>query len=671
MLTSKFQSVNARRCFKFSIVLYSLFTVSSFAVISASPAFAQSTTPLDTIVVEGETVDAPVEGALQDAGVADQQDRTDTAVTVTKQDLIKKRSSVAYDALETQPGMNVVKRLGLTGAGLSRLTLRGNGGVGPAGIQVYVDGRPDATVSFAHPTPSALGVADIELIEVLLGPSPVLHGSGKTGVINMITADPEKGLHGFIEASYGGFDTVQTFFGSSYAGDAGYIRVGGSYRETDGPNPDSDATIENINFKAKLQFSDNFDITFSAARNEDDFNVFREFFVPGPFTDPRTERLALTQTVADLTLNAYFGNVKSSLKFFYDDLDPKSQVLDAPEERADVHEKGIRFKTEWAASKQTKVIAGIDYLEAEAKNSPVRTPPLPITTPIARVHEELDELAFYLYGEQDLTDEFKVIGGVRLIEHSAYGDEQAWEAGLIYSPQVKDAANLFYDTAFRVRATRGYQSPTLQQLYGVFRGGRTGPANPDLGPEIVHQYEAGFHKKFNKGHFDVVYYHQEGRDLISIPASPPPPPPDIENNVEYSNHGVEIKLHYSPTNNLETMVGVSLNDFEQETNRFLRVPETTFDFGLTYKHSLFKSHDLSVGLFGRYAQDTFDVAVGTTGPRIKLDDYFVADLKINFEANENTRLFFGVDNITDENYELVTGIPAGGVSAYGGVHLKW
>lgn len=675
------------------------FLLSAFVIALSSPALGQGTTPLPPITVPGTIVDSGAavtadavaeDGSTFETTPVDQAQRTDTVKIVDQQEIEDKRSSVAYDVLETKPGLSVVRRLGLTGAGLSRLSIRGNGVVGPAGLQVYVDGRPDATVSFAHPTPSALSTADIESIEVISGPSPVLNGSGKTGAVNIKTADPKKGLHGFIESSYGMYETTQNFASVSYGDEFGYVRVGGSFRSTDGSNPDSDAEIGNINFKGKIQIDEVWDVTFAAARNEDSFNVFREFFVPGPFTDPRTQTLDLTQTVADFTINADFGNVVSSLKFFFDDLTPRSQVVDFPEQRANVEEKGFRFKTAWAVSDQTNIITGVDFLRADAENSPV-LPPFggpQLSIPRNRVHEELDELSFYVFAEQALTNSISVSGGIRHIEHSEYGDEQAGELGILFVPQISDPSNLFHASSFRARATRGYQSPTLQQLFGVFRGGRTGPANPSLGPEIVYQYEVGFNKAFRQGSFDIVAYFQDGDDLIGLPARPtrnpnfPPPPPflpppDILNDVEYENYGLEATLQYSLTANLDAMIGVSLNDFDQATNRFLRVPEKTVDFGVIYRTSVVRNNDLSISLYGRYAMDTFDVAFTPDfppalprAPREKLDDYFVADLKVNFEANDNTRLFFGIDNITDEDYELVDGIPGTPLSVYGGIRLQ-
>lgn len=594
----------------------------------------------------------------------EQAQRADTATVITQEDLEEKRSAVAFDVLENQPGLNVVRRLGMTGAGLSRLTIRGNGAVGPAGIQIFVDGRPDATVSFAHPTPSALGLAEVNHIEVIHGPSPVLHGSGKTGVVNIVTAKPEPGLHSHLELSYGGFSTHEHFGGVSYGGNDGYARLSFSNRGTDGDNPDSDADVESYSFKGSYQLNDVFNVAFTAARNEDSFEVFGSYFVPGPFTDPRTPSLDLTQTVLDLTLNANWDNLSSSLKFFTDELDPRSQFLDLGEERADVQEKGLRFKTIWSISRHTSLTAGIDYLEAQADNSPVPGPAPLLRVPQARVHEEIEERGIYAFINHALSDSTSISGGIRNTNHSEYGDVGSAEIGFQYAPEAMRGST------FRARATRGYQSPTLQQLFGIFRGGRRGPANAELDPEIIKQFEVGFNKIFTKGNFDLVAYTQKGEDLIQAPASPPPPPPDILNAIDYTNHGIEAKLHYALTGSINAMFGVTVSDFEHDTNRFLRVPEKTFDMGITYRHSYKKENDITASLFGRYADDTIDIPFGAA-TQVNLDSYFVADLKISYAVNNNAKIFFGIDNITDENYELVSGIPSPSRSVYGGVSLRY
>lgn len=595
------------------------------------------------------------------------------AVTVIDSDrgeIESKHAASAYDVLENRPGLNVVRRLGLTGSGLSRLSIRGNGAVGPAGIQVLVDGRSDATVSFAHPTPSALSLQDVERIEVILGPFPVLHGSGKTGVVSITTADPERGFNGYIEGSYGSFDTTENFGGVSYGGERGYFRASGSYRSSDGDNPTSKAMIKSFNVKAGYQFNDIFSASVTVGVNEDSFEIFETFFVPGPFTDPRTTSLDLKQTVFDLTLNANFGRVQSSLKLFYDDLDPISQVIDAPEKRALVNEKGFRFKTTVDASDKTNIIVGVDYLHAKAENSPFPPKPPLLAVPQARIRETLSELGIYAFVEQSLIESLSFTGGLRLTQHSVSSSETSGEAGIAWTPVQGNVNNFLNDTTFRARATRGFQSATLQQLYGIFRGGRGGPANPELDAEILKQYEIGFNKPFSKGNLDVVFYVQDGEGIIELPAPAPPPPPDILNGIEYANHGIETRIHFYPTENWQTMIGVTVADYENNNTRFLRVPEKTFDFGVTYKHSTQSNHDFSINLAGRFARDTLDIPIGTT-TQVQLDNYFVADLKVNYHINKDARVFFQVDNITDEKFELVSGIPVNGLGVSGGIRVEF
>lgn len=616
-----------------------------------------------------ESTDAEDAPLLQPVTVTEQAERSDTATIVDREEIENKHSTVAFDVLETQPGLHVVRRLGLTGSGLSRLTVRGNGGVGPAGLQVFVDGRPDSTVSFAHPTPSAHGLENAQRIEVIHGPSPVLYGSGKTGVVNITTAPPERGFHGYVEGRYGSFDTTENFARVSYGGQRGYARLNGSYRSTNGDNRDSDAEIKNLDFKAGYQLTDIWDVSFTAGVNEDEFDVLGSFFVPGPFTDPRTESLDLTQTVFDLTFTAVLGDVVSSLLLFYDDLDPTSQILDGSEDRANVNEQGLRFKTTWAATKRTNLIGGIDYLRAKASNSPV-LPPFGgpgLSIPRPGIKETLSDLGIYAYADHALTNSISLIGGVRFTDHSEYDSEESGELGVLWRPAGGAANHPLSGTTFRARATRGFQSPTLQQLFGVFRGGQNGPANSELDAEIVEQYEIGVNKTFSRGSFDLVAYIQDGDDLIGAPTTPPPPPPDIQNDVDYKNEGVEATLRFSPTDNWATMLAVTVADYEE---RFLRAPHNTVDLGITYKHSFKRKHDFSISLFARHADEIFDVAVTPpNSPRIELDDYFVADLKINYRVNKAIRLFLEIDNLTDEDYELVVGIPAPSTSAFVGLAL--
>lgn len=85
-------------------------------------AVAQQTAP-DTLPVRLDSV----------LVTAQQAERAASVTTITRAVLDQKHVSVAYDALDMQPGLHLVSRLGLTGTGLSRLAIRGAGAAGPSG----------------------------------------------------------------------------------------------------------------------------------------------------------------------------------------------------------------------------------------------------------------------------------------------------------------------------------------------------------------------------------------------------------------------------------------------------------------------------------------------------------------------------------------------------------
>ena len=96
-----------------------------FFIALSSPVMGQGTEVLPTITIPGATVFAPGDDTLQGTAVVGQGQRPDTATILNQEEIEKRHSAVVYDALEIQPGLNVVNRLGITGSGLSRLTIRG------------------------------------------------------------------------------------------------------------------------------------------------------------------------------------------------------------------------------------------------------------------------------------------------------------------------------------------------------------------------------------------------------------------------------------------------------------------------------------------------------------------------------------------------------------------
>ncbi len=119
-----------------------------------------------------------------------------------------------------------------------------------------------------------------------------------------------------------------------------------------------------------------------------------------------------------------------------------------------------------------------------------------------------------------------------------------------------------------------------------------------------------------------------------------------------------------PTDDIIFTLGGTLRSFDDQ---IVRVPEHTLDFGITYAADLFKRRDLLISAFGRQAYRIFD---GTGANRVRLPDYFVADLKLVYRATDHIRPFVQVDNVTDEDFQTFAGIPMPGIGASVGVTLE-
>ena len=331
-----------------------------------------------------------------------------TVTRVSQEEIEEKNSSVAYDALRFETGLNMPQRLALTGTGLTRLTIRGAGSAGPAGLAVFIDGRPDPTVTFAHPVPQAHSVVGIEAIEVIYGPSPVLYGSGNTGVINITTQTPGPGFSGRFMASAGSHSTTENMGVFNYGWDSGYVSAEGTYRKSSGYIQDTDAWILGGRLKLGLDLGTNWKLKISGGQTKDHFAVFGGFFVPGPFGNPGTEDLDLTQTAGDIVLEGRIGNLDTSVQLWGDKLEPRSQVLREGVRRAKVSEVGTRVKASISPWQANKLTVGVDVLKASARNQPA----LPPTAP--EFDESITEVGPYLFMEQAASVELTRFRGLSL-----------------------------------------------------------------------------------------------------------------------------------------------------------------------------------------------------------------------------------------------------------------
>ena len=85
----------------------------------------------------------------------------------------------------------------------------------------------------------------------------------------------------------------------------------------------------------------------------------------------------------------------------------------------------------------------------------------------------------------------------------------------------------------------------------------------------------------------------------------------------------------------------------------------------------FNSDDNNLKLLANYriANDAFDQIFGVG--LVPLDDYQVLDVSANFRLTDAWQLFGRIENLTDEDYQEVTGFNSAGRNAYAGVRLSF
>ncbi|MGZ5914919.1 MAG: TonB-dependent receptor [Hyphomicrobium sp.] len=226
----------------------------------AGPVWAQQSTELPPIVVEGATLEAPkavkkttsqasapVQGGTTGAevtgtGKADASTQASDGVTieqigaavtvVTRKDLENRQIRYAADALRNLPGLEVSQSGGI--GNLTQVRIRG---AEANQTLVLIDG-----VEANNPTDgefdfSNLATADIERIEIIRGPMSGVYGSSAVGgVINIITRGGRGPLTFTARAEGGSFDTGGTTVGMSAGNDKGSIAISYDRRKTDGFN---------------------------------------------------------------------------------------------------------------------------------------------------------------------------------------------------------------------------------------------------------------------------------------------------------------------------------------------------------------------------------------------------------------------------------------------------
>lgn len=520
-------------------------------------------------------------------------------------------------------------------------------------------------------------VGDISRIEVLRGPQSILWGSQAIGgVVNVVTASPEKALEGSFDLEAGSRETVSAR--AAVGGRTGPLswRIGGQRFTTDGISSHAKAfggverdgyRNSNLSGRAELALADNVSVdvrgTYSSGRVE-----FDGFNTDSNDVGQNKEFVGY----AGLNVDLADGRFRNRVAFAYTDTNRDNFNPDRARPQsfeADGKNKRWEYQGSFDLSDRITAIFGVENERSDFRS---RSPSASLATPVASFARGKAELTS-AYGQLSVEpiDGLTLNGGVRYDDHDRYGGQTLFAAGGVW--------RLPTGTVLRASYGEGFKAPGLYQLFSEY-------GNVGLDPEEAHGWEAGveqhfFDRKLIVGAtwFDRTTTNQIIYNGCSAPSTDPmcfvpgsnPPTPRFGyylNVARSEAHGVEgsaaltigaltLDGNYSWTVAEDRSPGANFGNWLPRRPRNIANASASygFDFGL------------ELGAALRWSGKSFDNASNAQ----RLGGYTLVDLRAEFALSDAVKLFTRAENIFNEQYMTAFRYGSLGRSIYAGIRGRF
>jgi len=534
-----------------------------------------------------------------------------SATVISSEKLRALDTTSALNALLYEPGIFVMR----TGDfGRSDVEIRGLGQRGQR-IGVMVDGRPEKMGLFGCVVTQAFPFDNVERLEVVRGPASVFYGSDALGgVVNIITHTPHRGFETEATSSYGTFDTwrFNLHHGAGFEKFSYYLTY--DLARSNGHLANSAYSGDSLTGKFIYKLSSLWTLALSGKYydgHKDEPTIF--------FVEPPDEYwFDYKRGAADLSLSRLAEKTDFSFKLYTDF--GRHHFSDGWNSRDKVY--GSILKYTFSGWKNNQLTAGTDfrYLGGQSYGYPV-----------GQWHRS--EGGFFVYDQFTIKDRLILTGGMRLNIDSIYGQEFVPSAGLVFF--------LTSSTSVRGLVSKGFRSPQLNELY-LFPA-----SNPDLRPEILWNYEAGFNTHFLR-RFDLGFnfFLMNGHDFIQTNPNPEPPPPfKMVNIATYRARGIEASLTGELYAGLTAKASMTLLDPEENT---MGKAKQKYDFSVFFSQGR---------IFGAVtAQYVTDYYAGDNNTGL-LPSFFLLNGKLELDITRYFSILISLNNILDTHYQIFVNLP--------------
>ena len=544
------------------------------------------------------------------------------------------------------PGLFVTTR-GILGYGLSTgaagtIKMRGIGG--SADLLVLIDGLPQYAGLYGHPLADTYQTMMADRVEVVDGPVSTIYGSNAMGgVVNIVTRRMEAdGMQTDINLQGGSYGT---FIGTA----TNRLRQGRfssiaalNYERTDGHRANSAFSQTSGFLKLGYDLSRYWQINGTA-------NIaYQESSNPGPVSAPLIDNdMLITRGMTALSLTNDYGRVSGAVRAFYNwghHHINDGHVAARPAQTAYyMHNDrmgGVSAYESFAPFSTTRVTLGFDYQhfgghawqKAMADGS---------RTDLA--NRTVNELAGYADIRQELLSWLTADVALRLDHHSVSGSEWVPQGGL--------TARLPHNMELKAIVGKGFRNPTLRELY-MFR-----PANADLAPERLWNYELSLRQRLLDGHlgYGLNVFYLNAEDLITTQMTNGRPLNVNTGSTE--NAGFELLAFYVPMRHLRLDANYSF----LHTSRTLTAAP---------KHKLFLGADWQPGCFTLHSGLQWIDGLHTADNSPKTENFWLWDLTASLHVSSALKFFVHGENLLAQHYEVNAGFPMPRATVMAGVEVQ-
>ena len=560
---------------------------------------------------------------------------------------------------------------------------------GPAGVQLYIDGIPQADISTYAST-----LYDVQSIEVLRGPQG--HKFGKSvsgGAINIKTQAPSDQQISKFSASYGTFDTQKYNLNSSGPLDAEGFSYSialqralsdGYINNTSGNADTSETWHGSLRFSldrgngTKIGFGANFEAHELGAqplvnRNQADFYSRSTDFDELTKIDRNQQYLTAEKEFGEWSLISITNRNDWSMNPNRVDLDVSTATAATSVIIQDQIEWTQEIRIESKEASEADWVFGAFYSDSETEGDATRwfltglAVPFDQDTQTTSYLIESENIGLFTSIGKNLTDKDYISLGIRIDEYSKKMTRNKTSQLSPPSPVARSSDYTVFSPSTQWQHTFSEQITSQARIaYTEKPGGFSAYTDtmPAYSEEQALSYEISL--LFNPSNLwglNLTAYLNEIEDYqFELPDTIDPTNYYVANADEVTTQGIEIEGYVKPTENFTFSVAYGLCDSKYDKfdgsglvgKQVSFIPEHTLALSLNY--------EFDNGLHGQIGTktigDTHYWNYAGNNPTDTIDSYTLLDANIGYDWKDWEFNVFGL-NLTDKEYytSLINNIP--------------